>query len=53
MIDLLQGCELLDGREKNEINSQIQEDAKDLEEYQLKRSFRRRDVWFSEDPDQG
>lgn len=53
MIDLFQGCELLDGREKNEINSQIQEDAKDLEEYQLKRSFRRRDVWFSEDPDQG
>jgi hypothetical protein len=50
MIDLVQGCELLDDREKNEINFQTQENAKDLEEYQLKRSFRRRDVWFNKGP---
>ncbi|MHB8544258.1 MAG: hypothetical protein ACYC9S_09715 [Leptospirales bacterium] len=50
MIDLVQGCGLLDGREKEEINIQIQEDTKDLEEYQHKRTFRRGDVWFSKGP---
>ena len=47
MIDLVQECELLDMGEKENIIFQIREDTKDLEEYQLKRSFRRREVWFN------
>ena len=50
MIILVQGCELLEDREKSEIISHIQEDIIDLEEYQVRRSFRRRDVWFSKSP---
>lgn len=50
MIDLVQGCDLLDDREKSETIPLIQEDTKDLEEYQHRRSFRRREVWFNKGP---